>query len=138
MLCVNISCKFLLWTSFEKTIGQNKRVNKSFGEIELYSMSQLKNVASKILLMENDRPAQRKKKISKIHWSSHYNIVVIIRGILMWTLVEFNRIHDPKINLTQACEDLNELIMMDDLLQDNKTMNQLDHNVYTWRQAKEV
>ena len=56
----------------------------------------------------------------------------------MRTLTEFNGIHDPKINLIQVCWDLNELITMEDLLQGNKTINQLDHNAYTWRRAKEV
>ena len=56
----------------------------------------------------------------------------------MRTLTEFNGIHDPKINLIQVCWDLNELIRMEDLLQGNKTINQLDHNAYTWRQANEV
>jgi hypothetical protein len=32
---------------------------------------------------------------------------------------------------------LNELITIEDLLQGNKTINQLDHNAYTWRRAKE-
>jgi hypothetical protein len=59
-------------------------------------------------------------------------------GNLMRTLAEFNGIRDPKINLTQVCWDLNELITMEDLLQGNKTINQLDHNAYTWRRAKEV
>jgi hypothetical protein len=49
----------------------------------------------------------------------------------MRTLAEFNGIRDPKINLTQVCWDLNELITMKDLLQGNKTINQLDHNAYT-------
>jgi len=56
----------------------------------------------------------------------------------MRTLVEFNGIRDLKIKLTQVCGDLNELITMEDLLQGNKTINQLDHNAYTWRRAKEV
>jgi hypothetical protein len=59
-------------------------------------------------------------------------------SFMMRTLAEFNGIHDPKINLTQFCWDLNELITMEDLLQGNKTINQLDHNAYTWRRAKEV
>ena len=54
----------------------------------------------------------------------------------MWTLAEFNRIHDSKINLIQVCWDLNEFITMEDLLQGNKTINQLDHNDYTW--AKKI
>ena len=49
----------------------------------------------------------------------------------MRTLAEFNGIHDPKINLTQVCWDLNEFITMEDLLQCNKTINQLDLNAYT-------
>ena len=57
---------------------------------------------------------------------------------LMRTLAEFNGIRDPKINLTQVFWDLNELITIEDLLQGNKTINQLDHNAYTWRRAKEV
>jgi hypothetical protein len=56
---------------------------------------------------------------------------------MMRTLAEFNGI-PAKINLTQVCWDLNELITMEDLLQGNKTINQLDHNAYTWRWAKEV
>jgi len=56
----------------------------------------------------------------------------------MRTLAEFNGICDPKINLTQVCWDLNEPITMEDLLQGNKTINQLDHNANIWRQAKEV
>jgi hypothetical protein len=52
--------------------------------------------------------------------------------------MEFNGIRDPNINLTQVCSDLNELITMEDLLQGNKTINQLDHNAYTWRRTKEV
>jgi hypothetical protein len=59
-------------------------------------------------------------------------------NILMRTLAEFNGICNPNINLTQVCWDLNELITMEDLLQGNKTINQLDHNAYTWRRAKEV
>jgi len=57
---------------------------------------------------------------------------------LMQTLAEFNGIHDPKINLIQVCWNLNEFITMEDLLQGNKTINQLDHNAYIWRQAKKV
>jgi hypothetical protein len=53
----------------------------------------------------------------------------------MRILVKFNGIHDPKINLIQVYWDLNELITMEDtmedLLQGNKTINQLDHNAYT-------
>jgi hypothetical protein len=51
--------------------------------------------------------------------------------IVMRTLAEFNDIRDPKINLTQVCWELNELITMEDLLQGNKTINQFDHNAYT-------
>jgi len=57
---------------------------------------------------------------------------------MMRTLVEFNGIRNPKINLSQVCWDLNELITIEDLLQGNKTINQLDHNVNTWKQAKKV
>jgi hypothetical protein len=57
---------------------------------------------------------------------------------LMRTLAEFNGIRNPRINLTQVYWDLNELITMEDLLQGNKTINQLDHNAYTWRRANEV
>jgi hypothetical protein len=53
----------------------------------------------------------------------------------MRTLVKFNEINDPKINLIQVYWDLNELITMkdtmEDLLQGNKIINQLDHNAYT-------
>ena len=49
----------------------------------------------------------------------------------MRTLAEFNGIRDPKINLIQVCWNLNELITMEDLIQDNKTINQLDHNAYS-------
>jgi hypothetical protein len=56
----------------------------------------------------------------------------------MRTLAEFNGISNPKFNLTQVCWDLNELLIMEDLLQSNKTINQLDHNAYTWRREKEV
>jgi len=49
---------------------------------------------------------------------------------LIKALAEFNGIRDPKINITQVCWDLNELITMEDLLQGNKTINQLDHNAY--------
>ena len=56
----------------------------------------------------------------------------------MQTLAEFNGIRDPKINLIQVWWDLNELITMEDLLQGNKTINQLDHNAYTLRRAKKV
>jgi hypothetical protein len=57
---------------------------------------------------------------------------------MMRTLAEFNGIRDPKINLIQVCWDLNKLITMEDLLQGNKTINQLDHNAYTWKRAKEI
>jgi hypothetical protein len=56
----------------------------------------------------------------------------------MQTLTEFNGIRNHKINLIQVCWDLNELTTMKDLLQGNKTINQLDHNAYTWRRANEV
>jgi len=56
----------------------------------------------------------------------------------MRTLVEFNGIRDSKINLIQVCWDLNEFIIMEDLLQGNKTINQLNHNAYIWRRTKEV
>ena len=56
----------------------------------------------------------------------------------MRTLAEFNEIRDPKINLIQVCWDLNELITMKNLLQGDKTINQLNHGAYTWRRAKEV
>jgi hypothetical protein len=56
----------------------------------------------------------------------------------MRTLAEYNGIRDPRINLIQVFLDLNELITMEDLLQGNKTINQLDHNAYTWRRANEV
>ena len=58
----------------------------------------------------------------------------MIRSALIPTdanLAEFNGICDPKINLIQVCWDLNELITMEDLLQGNKTINQLDHNACT-------
>jgi hypothetical protein len=58
--------------------------------------------------------------------------------LLLGTLAEYNGIRDTKINLIQVCWDLNELITMEDLLQGNKTINQLDHNAYIWRQAKKV
>ena len=57
---------------------------------------------------------------------------------VMRTLTEFNGIRNHKINLIQVCWDLNELTTMKDLLQGNKTINQLDHNAYTWRRANEV
>jgi len=57
---------------------------------------------------------------------------------MMRTLAKFNGIHDLKINLIQVCWDLNELITIKELLQGNKTINQLDHNAYTWREVKEV
>jgi hypothetical protein len=49
----------------------------------------------------------------------------------MRTLAKFNGIRDPKVNLIQVCWDLNEFITMEELLQGNKTINQLDHNAYT-------
>jgi len=57
---------------------------------------------------------------------------------MMRTLAEFNEIRDPKINLIQVCWDLNDLITMENLLQGDKTINQLNHDAYTWRRAKKV
>ena len=51
--------------------------------------------------------------------------------LMMQTLAKFNGIRDLKINLIQVSWDLNEFITMEDLLQSNKTLNQLDHHAYT-------
>jgi hypothetical protein len=63
---------------------------------------------------------------------------LVVQVLMMRTLSEFNGIRDLKINLIQVRWDLNELLIMEDLLEGNKTINQLDYNAYTWRRAKKV